>query len=150
MTNRWANIWFSSLVIVGCFIFGYIALGFENPSALAGSQVPTQVFPLALLGFTAVCSALNILFYLKGDPEDDADQPLDFNLSIFIRIALIIAILVAVWLLWDVVGFIPVAILMCVGIAAVMQVRSPLVYIGLAIYGPIIWAIFKYGIGIEL
>ena len=150
MTNRWANIGFSTVVIIACAIFIKIAMGFENPSALAGAQVPTQVFPVAMLGFTAICAAINIVNYLRGDPEGDAGERLDFDRTIALRVGLILALLIAVWLLWDVVGFIPVSVLMGVGIAAVMQVRSVPVYIGLAAYGPLVWAVFKYGIGIEL
>ena len=150
MTNRTANIAFSALIILGCAIFAQIALEFENPTALAGSQVPTQVFPIAMLGFAALCSAINIVTYLRGDPESDADEALDINKAILLRVMFIVALMVAVWLLWDVIGFIPVSILMCLGIAAIMQVRKPLTYLGLAIYGPVVWAIFKFGIGIEL
>lgn len=150
MTNRFANIFFSSIVVIGCIVFGIIAAGFENPGALAGSQVPTQVFPLILVTFTGVCSLLNILGYIRGDPEGDADEPFDMNIDILIRMVLMVGILVSSFFLWDWVGFVPTSIFMSVGIAAVLRVTNVMVYVGLAIYGPLIWAVFTYGLGVRL
>ncbi|MEM7464440.1 MAG: tripartite tricarboxylate transporter TctB family protein [Pseudomonadota bacterium] len=150
MTNRWANIGFSTIIIFACGVFSYIAMGFDNPSALAGSQVPTQVFPIAMLAFTAICSAINIVNYLTGNPEGDADELLDFDGTVALRVGLIIALMILTYFVWEPIGFIPTSIILCLGIAVVMQVRSPLVYIGLAIYGPLVWAVFNYGIGISL
>lgn len=149
MTNRTINIAFSSIIIVACIIFGYIAMGFRNPGMLAGSQVPTQVFPLLVLSFTGVCAAINIAQYAFGNPEGDASEPFDVNTSIFWRVTAVIGIMIACFFIWDYLGFLPASIFMCVAIAAVLQVKSIPTYIGLAIYAPVIWAVFVYGLGVR-
>jgi len=150
MTRRWANIGFSAAIIVACIVFARIAIGFQNPSVLAGAQVPTQAFPLMILAFTALCSLINIVNYLRGDPEGDADRRFDFDRTIALRVGSIVALLVGARFVWDWYGFIPASLLLCLGIAAVMQVRNVLVYVGLAAFGPMVWALFNYAIGVNL
>ncbi|MCJ7873265.1 tripartite tricarboxylate transporter TctB family protein [Phaeobacter sp. J2-8] len=150
MTNRAANIGFSLVVIIACIVFAQMALQFENPGALAGAQVPTEVFPLMMLGFTALCALINIVNFLRGDPEGDADRPFDFRPAVAMRVISIVALLLICVFLWDWIGFIPMSVVLLLGIAAIMQVRSPVAYIFLAAFGPLVWAAFNFGVGTPL
>lgn len=150
MSLRIANITFSIAIIIACGVFSKMALGFSDPPALAGAQVPTNVFPLISLGLIALFAIINIFNYVRTDPEGQKDTVLDVDRFVLLRVAIMITILFVSYLLWGWIGFIPTSIIMTVSIALVMQVRSVLTYILLAVYGPCLWAVFNYGLGLNL
>ena len=65
MPVRSANIAFSIALIIACAVFGQMALGFEDPPALVGAQVPTKVFPLISLASIGLFAAINIISYVR-------------------------------------------------------------------------------------
>lgn len=150
MSVRSANILFSIVVIIASAAFGKMALGFEDPPALVGAQVPTNVFPLISLGCIAFFAAINVVNFARGNPEGKKDAVLDINMTVLIRVGLMISILFLSYFLWGRLGFIPTSIIMSVAIALVMQVRSILTYVLLGLYGPCLWAVFQYGLGLNL
>jgi hypothetical protein len=149
MPVRSANIAFSIAIIVACAVFGKIALGFEDPPALVGAQVGANVFPLISLGCIALFAAINIFNYSRGNPEEE-DARIDVDKFVLLRVGTVIVILFASYFLWIWIGFIPTSIFMPIAIALVMQVRSLLTYVLLAVYGPCLWAVFRYVLGLNL
>lgn len=150
MSVRSANIAFSIAIIIACSVFGKMALGFEDPPALVGAQVPTNVFPLISLGLITLFAAINIFNYARGNPEGKESAILDVDRFVLMRVGMMIAILLVTYFLWEWIGFIPTSIFLTVSIAWIMQVRSILTYVLLAVYGPCLWAVFRYGLGLNL
>lgn len=150
MSVRSANIAFSIAIIIACAVFGKMALGFENPGALVGAHVSTEVFPLISLGCIALFSIINFFNFVRGNPEGEKDAVLNIDRFVLLRIGLMVAILFVSYFLWEWIGFIPTSIFMTSSIALVMQVRSILTYVLLAIYGPCLWAVFHYGLGLNI
>lgn len=150
MSNRLANILFSLAIIVAGIVFIKMAAGFENLTALAGAQVPTQMFPIAVLCILIFCSTINLVKYVMPNGAADANDQLDMNLAMFIRVALILAILIATIAIWDRFGFLPASVFSSLTIAVVLQVRSPLIYLGLSLYGPATWAFFRYAVAVNI
>lgn len=150
MSNRIANIVFSAGLITAALIFIRMASRFENLTALAGAQVPTQMFPIAVLSILIVCSTINLVKYAMPNGAADAGERFDMDLRVTLRVAGIIAILVITTELWSRLGFVPASIFSSLAIAVVLNVRSPLTYIGLVVYGPITWAFFRYAVNVNI
>lgn len=150
MSNRLANIVFSTLLITGAIVFIQIARQFENLTALAGAQVPTQMFPIAVLCILILCASINLAKYVLPNGAADADQPFDMDFGTTVRVVGIIIILIVTTQIWDHIGFVPASVFSTLSIAAVLQVRSALTYACLAAYGPLTWAFFRYAVNVNI
>ena len=74
ISQRLANLVFAALLMVTATYMAWLASGFETP-ALGGATLPTHVFPLVLLGFVAVCTAIYGFEYLHaGQSGGDSDD----------------------------------------------------------------------------
>ena len=150
MSNRLANIVFSTGLITAAVIFIHMAMQFENLTALAGAQVPTQMFPIGVLAILIVCAALNLVKYVTPGGAADANDRFDMDLGVTLRVGGIIVILVLTTQIWDRFGLLPASVFSTLAIAAVLQVRGLLTYAALAAYGPLTWAFFRYAVNVNI
>ena len=128
LSQRAANIVFAILVIMACAYFAYVAQGFEAAGLLASSGLPSRFFPQLLLGFTAVCAAIVLVVYITKGAAGDEGQTVFAAPADARRGMLALAAAVASYIVWQIFGYIAMAIcsgpLLCVA----MGVRSPLIY----------------------
>lgn len=150
MTQRPANIAFSSVLIVACIILINLALNFDDASSTASSELSSGFFPIAVLTFIIISCLFNIGIYLKANTEKTKEDYVDLNSTQLIRVALGFISLLAAYFVWEYFGFMVMATFLVIAISVIMATRSKTIYVFLLLLGPALFFIFDKGLQITL
>ena len=151
LTQRLANIVFAIIVIIVCAYFAALAQGFETSGLLASSGLPSKFFPQLMLGFTALCAIIvGVLYALRGSAGGDAGQTVFGDVGDARRGLLMLAVAVLCYLLWSMMGFLPMAVLMGPLSLLAMGIRSIWIYATVLILTALIYTVFTQFLGVQL
>ncbi len=128
LTQRFANIVFTILVIIACAYFAVVAQGFEAAGLLASSGLPSRFFPQLLLGFTALCAAIVFFVYVTRGEAGDEGQTVFASSAEARRGLLALAAAVVSYVVWRSFGYIAMALVSGPLLCLAMGVRSPVIY----------------------
>lgn len=149
ITQRAANLVFAAMLMVTLAYMAWIASGFETP-ALGGATLPTHFFPLVLLAFIAICTAIYGFEYLtKGGSGGDQGEVvyedwLRARRGLFTLIATC-----ASFMVWREFGFIAAGIVATPAVAIAMGTRKLWQFAVIFIGAAITYLVFTYGLGTQ-
>jgi len=151
LSQRVANMVFAVCLIVLCGYLATIAWKFEAVGLLGTSGVPPGFFPLLMLGLIIVAAAMVFWAYFSaGAAGGDEGQTVFENQGDARRGVLMVVLSVVCYFVWTNVGFIPMAGLMALGSLVAMGVRSPFIYVVVAILSALIYVLFTRLLGAQL
>lgn len=151
LTQRLANIAFAAVVLAACVYFAVLAQGFEASGLLASSGLPSKFFPQVVLGFMALCAvAIGVSYARRGGNSNDAEKMVFDDATAARRSLLMLAAVLACYLVWAKAGFLPMAALVGPLSLAAMGVRSIRFYIAVYVLTALIYAVFTHLLGIQL
>lgn len=128
LTQRLSNTIFGVLVLVVCAYFAVVAEGFEAAGLLASSGLPSKFFPQLLLGFTALCAAVMLYVYVRGDGVGDAGETVFETPSDARRGLLSLLASVVCYYVWKHFGYIPLVLLSGPLLCLAIGERNPVIY----------------------
>ena len=149
ITQRAANLVFAAMLMVTLAYMAWIASGFETP-ALGGATLPTHFFPLVLLAFIAICTAIYGFEYLaKGGSGGDQGEVvyedwLRARRGLFTLIATC-----ASFMVWREFGFIAAGIVATPAVAIAMGTHKLWQFAVIFIGAAITYLVFTYGLGTQ-
>ncbi len=151
LSQRTANLIFVAALLLACGYFAWKAEGFVTSGLLASSGLPSKFFPQLMLGLMALCAVIVGVTYLtRGAAGEDAGETV-FDGPIEARQGLLmLAVTVVCYVIWRNFGFIPMAVVLGPLSLLAMGVRAPLIYVTVLMLTALIWAVFTYGLGIQL
>ena len=151
LSERLANIIFSTLVICACIYFAVIAERFETSGLLASSGLPSKFFPHLMLALMAFCSAVVLFMYARhGSAGEGDDQTVFGDAGDARRGILMLSVAVACYLVWMNIGFITMAVIMGPLSLLVMGVRSPKIYLVVILLTVLVYLAFTQLLGTQL
>ena len=149
ISQRTANLFFASILLVSSGWMAVIAWGFETP-ALGDATLPTKFFPLVLLGFIVFCTLTYAREYLlHGQSGGDGDEVLYQNASQTKTGLLTLASVVISYLLWHQFGFIVAGLFATPAIAFAMGTRKLSHYAVITLGAGVTYLVFTYGLGTQ-
>ena len=129
LTQRWANIAFSGLLLVACVYFAVEAEKFKTSGLLATSGLPSKFFPQLLLAFVAGCALVVLYLYgVRGSAGDNDGERVFEDAKAATRGILMLGVAVASYIVWMNFGFIAMAVLMGPASLLAMGVRNVWIY----------------------
>ncbi|MGY9032511.1 MAG: tripartite tricarboxylate transporter TctB family protein [Rhodobacterales bacterium] len=150
LSQRIANIAYAILLAVACGYFAWVAEGFTATGLLASSGLPSKFFPQLLLGLTIACTCVVLYNYMRhGSDSGDADETVYASPRSAMSGLLVLAIAVAGFVLWPLIGFLPTALLMAPLCGLAMGVRSIPIYITLLVMPVVIYLVFTYLLNVK-
>jgi hypothetical protein len=150
LTQRFANIIFTILIVIACIWFAKIAEGFEASGLLASSGLPSKFFPQLLLAFTAICAVVIFCLYVfKGQTGDDAGETVFEGFAEARRSLLMMVVAIACYFIWKNFGFIPMAVVLGPLSLIAMGVKSIKQYIVVLLLTGLTYLIFTQLLNIQ-
>lgn len=151
LSQRLANMIFAVCLIAICGYLSTIALGFEAVGLLGTSGVPPSFFPLLMLGLIAAAALMVFWeYHSTGAAGGDAGQTVFESPGDARRGILMVVLAVLCYFVWTNIGFIPMAALMALGSMVAMGVRTPLIYLIVAVLSALIYFMFTRLLGAQL
>lgn len=151
LSQRTANLFFVTLMIMACVYFAWVAEGFETSGLLASSGLPSKFFPQLMLGGMALCALLvGALYWSKGAAGGDAEGLVFGDASEARRGILMLAVSIVCYFIWRFLGFVPMAIALGPLSLLAMGSRQPILYfvvLGLTVF---VYLVFTHALGIQL
>ncbi|MEM6620437.1 MAG: tripartite tricarboxylate transporter TctB family protein [Pseudomonadota bacterium] len=151
LSQRIANLIFVVCIVFACAYFAWIAEGFTTSGLLASSGLPSKFFPQLMLGLTALCAlVVGGHYLLRGSAGGDDGDTVFANGSEARQGLLMLGITVVCYILWRELGFIVMAAFLGPLSLLAMGVRQPVIYAVVLGLTGVIWAVFTYGLNINL
>ena len=151
LSQRTANLFFVTIVLVACGYFAWLAEEFVTSGLLASSGLPSKFFPQLMLGLTAFCAVMvGYLYWVHGSAGGDAGETVFANGQEARQGILMLVVAVACYLIWRAFGFLPMAVVLGPLSLLAMGVRRPILYAVVLALTVLITLIFTYGLGIQL
>lgn len=150
MTQVFANIVFSGLLIGVCGVLINMALHFEDAGAVGSSELNSDFFPITVLSFIILSSLLNIGQHLKAKPADAKQEFVDLDLAKLMRVLIAFAFMIVSFFIWEYFGFIAGAGVLTIALSLIMATRSIRIYLFLLLLVPVLFFIFEQGLQITL
>lgn len=151
LTQRWANIAFTTVLLIACAYFAMEAEKFETSGLLATSGLPSKFFPRLLLAFVAVCSLIVLYLYgVLGGAGGDAEERVFEDAAAARRGVLMLAVAILSYVIWMNFGFIAMAVLMGPASLLAMGNRNPWIYGAVLVLTGLIYLVFTRLLGISL
>lgn len=149
VSQRIANLVFAVLLLVTLGYMAWIASGFETP-ALGGATLPTHFFPLVLLGFIAVCTAVYGYEYLKsgGSGGDQGEVVYEDWLQARRGLFTLIATC-ASFVVWQEFGFMAAGLVATPTVALAMGTRSIWQFTVIFVGAGVTYLVFTHGLGTQ-
>lgn len=149
ISQRTANLVFAAALMSAALAAGWMALGFETPP-LGDATLPTEFFPLVLVGFIALCTAVYAWEYLsRGESGGDGGERLYGNAAQARRGLTTMAAAVLAGVLWDLFGFAPAALFATLAVTFAMGTRDWRHYLVVIACAASIYAAFVLGLGTQ-
>lgn len=151
LSQRLANIVFAILLLIACGYFAAVAQGFRAAGLLAAtSGLPSRFFPQLTLGVTALCAVIVLINYVRlGAAGGDAGKMVFEGIGEARRGILMLAVSIICYVIWQQLGFIPMAVLMGPLSLLAMGVRKITTYLTVWILTALIYGIFTQLLGIQ-
>lgn len=151
LTQRLANIIFTTILLIACGWFAWVAQGFEAAGLLASSGLPSKFFPQLLLAFIALCALIIAYLYIaKGQTGGDAGDTVFADFSEARRGLLMMTVAVVCYFIWKHLGFIPMAFSMGPLSLIAMGVKSPWQYVIVLLLTGFTYLVFTQLLNIQL
>jgi len=151
LSQRTTNLIFIAVLLVASGYFAWVAEGFVTSGLLASSGLPSKFFPQLMLGLIAICALLVGYAYLSsGNVGDDPSEHIFATGAEARRGLLMLVVTVVCYFVWRTFGFVPMAVLLGPLSLLAMGVFIPVIYAVVAALTAFIWAVFTYGLGIQL
>ena len=149
ITQRAANLIFAAILICLAGWMAWLASSFETPP-LGDATLPTEFFPLFLLGFIVVCIFIYVREYLvHGQSGGDHKQPV-FADRLQVRTgAVTLAVVVAGYAIWVKFGFLAAGVITPPAIAFAMGTRKAWHYVIILTGAVLTYLVFTYGLGTQ-
>ncbi len=150
LSQRLANIAFMVLVLGLCAYLAVLAQGFQAAGLLASSGLPSSFFPHLTLGFMAVCAVGVLVTYVSKGKADDKeaenvyDEPAEARRGLLTLVAVIIG-----YFIWQIFGYIPMAVFLAAATGLAMGVRSPIIYVSVYLIFGCVYVIFTQVLGTQ-
>lgn len=151
LNQRTANLAFVCVLLCCAAYFAWMAEGFVTSGLLASQGLPSKFFPQLTLGVIGLCGLIVGFTYLsRGHVGGDDGETVFTNTTEARQGLLMLVVAVVCYAIWRNFGFVPMAI--CLGPLSLlaMRVRAPLIYVVVLALTAVIYAIFTYGLGIQL
>lgn len=150
LTQRLANIIFAVAVLLACGYFAMLAQDFEAAGLLASSGLPSKFFPQLILAFTAVCALAVIVSYLwHGQAGGDAGETVYRSSGEAWRGLLVLVVAIVCYVIWQKVGFVPMAVVMGPLCLAAMGVRNWRIYLTVLLLFGLVYLVFTRLLGTQ-
>lgn len=151
LTQRFANIVFTVVLIVACAYFAMVAQGFKAAGLLATSGLPSKFFPQLLLGCTVLCAVIVAVLYLfRGTAGDDSGATVYGDAGEARRGLLMLVVALICYGIWSRFGFIPMAIILGPLSLLAMGIRSVALYVTVLLLSGVVYGVFTRFLGVQL
>ncbi|WP_136442637.1 tripartite tricarboxylate transporter TctB family protein [Pacificoceanicola onchidii] len=129
LSQRWSNIVFAILILIGAAWFAWVAQGFEAAGLLASSGLPSKFFPQLLLAGMAICAVIVLVVYLvKGAAGKNEDTHVYGSGAAALRGLSTLVAVVAGYFIWRTWGFEVMAVFIGPATLLTMGERNPVIY----------------------
>ena len=151
MTQRTGNIIFSAILIITAIYLLHMAVGFGGAAAVAGSELGSGFFPIAILSFIIICCLINIVQNIrrKGASSKEAAR-INLDKTQFIRVTLAFLTCIVSYFIWERFGFMVMSTFFIIALSIVLSTRSVKILIFLLLFGPAVYVIFDKALLITL
>jgi uncharacterized membrane protein len=151
LKQRPANIVFAIFLLFACGYFINAAMGFNDLSLPGSNQLSSRFFPITILLFIAGCILIVLGQYvLKKGSGLNEEESIYEGMGQAVHGTLTIVAVIAAYLIWDHVGFVPAALFIGPAAALAMGVRSWKICVILIVISLVIYFAFSQLLGIQL
>lgn len=151
LSQRTANLVFVTALLAASGYFEWVAEGVVTSGLLGSSGLPSKSFPHLMLGAMALCALIVGFQYLtRGGAGGDEGQSVFDGAGAALRGPLMLVVSVICYFVWKTYRFVPMAVILGPLSLLAMRVRAPLIYVTVLVLSALIWAVFTYGLGIQL